>query len=127
MVSETPSYPLTGALAQSRLEPPPNPYSSAPSSVMLIGASGTFAIASDVDVRVGRDPSACGVTLAEPRVSGIHATLRLESGRLFVRDEGSNNGTFVSGARVTPFVWSPVPSHARLMFGPVEFSVTGAS
>ena len=115
-----PAYPLTGALA-SPLEPPPNPYGA--SAASIIGASGQFAIRAGVDVKVGRDPAQCPITLAEPRVSGVHATLRFDSGHLTVRDEGSNNGTFVNGTRIAPNAFTPVPSGAQLRFGPVEFTV----
>ena len=47
---------------------------------------------------------------SEPRVSGVHATLKLDAGQLVVRDESSNNGTWVSGARLSPGVWTPVPA-----------------
>jgi hypothetical protein len=119
-VAEAPAFPLTGALA-SPLEPPPNPYGATGASIL--GASGQFAIRAGVDVRVGRDPAQCPITLAEPRVSGVHATLRFENGLLMVRDEGSNNGTYVNGVRIAPSVFTPVSSGAQLRFGPVEFSV----
>jgi hypothetical protein len=115
-----PAFPLTGALA-SPLEPPPNPYGATGASI--IGASGQFAIRAGVDVRVGRDPAQCPITLAEPRVSGVHATLRFDGGHLTVRDEGSNNGTYVNGTRIAPNAFTPVPSGAQLRFGPVEFTV----
>jgi pSer/pThr/pTyr-binding forkhead associated (FHA) protein len=62
--------------------------------------------------------------LVEPRVSSVHATMRFDQGQLLVRDENSNNGTLVNGARVSPGVWSPVPTGATLRFGPVEFSAS---
>jgi hypothetical protein len=115
-----PAYPLTGAMA-SPLEPPPNPYGA--SGASIIGASGQFAIRAGIDVHVGRDPAQCPITLAEPRVSGVHATLKFENGTLLVRDEGSNNGTYVNGTRITAHQFTPVSSGAQLRFGPVEFSV----
>jgi pSer/pThr/pTyr-binding forkhead associated (FHA) protein len=87
-----------------------------------VGAAGQFAIRAGVDVRVGRDPAQCPITLAEPRVSGVHATLKFENGGLVVRDEGSNNGTYVNGLRIAANVWTPVPSGSPLKFGPVEFT-----
>jgi pSer/pThr/pTyr-binding forkhead associated (FHA) protein len=75
------------------------------------------------EVRVGRDPGQCVIFLSEPRVSGVHATLRFEGGQLLVRDETSNNGTWVSGARIAPGAWTPVPMGTPLRFGPVEFNV----
>jgi pSer/pThr/pTyr-binding forkhead associated (FHA) protein len=56
-------------------------------------------------------------------VSGVHATLKIDGGRLLVRDETSNNGTWISGARIEPGAWTAVPAGTPLRFGPVEFSV----
>jgi hypothetical protein len=89
----------------------------------LRGAHTTFTIRSGSEVRVGRDPGLCSVFLPEPRVSGVHATLKFEGGLLTVRDDNSNNGTWVSGARIAPGVWTPVPAGTPLRFGPLEFSV----
>jgi hypothetical protein len=114
------AFPLTGAMA-SPLEPPPNPYGA--SGASIIGASGQFAIRAGIDVHVGRDPAQCPITLAEPRVSGVHATLRFDNGVLMVRDEGSNNGTYVNGMRIPANVFTPISSGGQLRFGPVEFSV----
>jgi pSer/pThr/pTyr-binding forkhead associated (FHA) protein len=80
-------------------------------------------ISSGSEVRVGRDPGQCPIFLSEPRVSGVHATLRFDGGQLLVRDETSNNGTWVSGARIAPGAWIPVPMGTPLRFGPVEFNV----
>ncbi len=40
-----------------------------------------------------------------------------------MRDETSNNGTWVSGSRIAPGAWTPVPLGTPLRFGPVEFNV----
>jgi len=114
------AFPLTGAMA-SPLEPPPNPYGATGASIL--GAAGQFAIKAGADIHVGRDPAQCPITLVEPRVSGVHATLRFENGVLMVRDEGSNNGTYVNGLRIPANVFTPVSSGGQLRFGPVEFSV----
>jgi pSer/pThr/pTyr-binding forkhead associated (FHA) protein len=53
----------------------------------------------------------------------VHATLKFENGQLYVRDEGSNNGSYVNGARIPAQTWTPVPGSATLKFGPVEFRV----
>jgi len=74
------------------------------------------------EMRAGRDAAMCNIVLTEPRVSAVHATLKLESGQLMVRDENSNNGTLVNGNRIAPGIWSPVQSGSILRFGPVEFS-----
>ena len=118
-----PAFPLTSQLEASALAPPPNPYGAAKAtSASIIGAAGTFAIKSG-EVKVGRDPASCPITLTDPKVSGNHATLKFEGGQLLVRDEGSNNGTHIDGVRIPAQTWTPVPSNARLRFGPVEFVV----
>ncbi len=99
---------------------PPMPGAGAAS---LRGSLGQFMIRPGAEVRVGRDPGQCVIFLSEPRVSGVHATLRFEGGQLLVRDETSNNGTWVSGARIAPGAWTPVPMGTPLRFGPVEFNV----
>jgi pSer/pThr/pTyr-binding forkhead associated (FHA) protein len=104
----------------------PNPYGATPtgpSVATLRGASGQYTIRPGSEVRVGRDPARCQIFLAEPRISGVHATLKLEGGQLFVRDETSNNGTWISGSRIAPGAWTGIPSGAILRFGPVEFGV----
>jgi pSer/pThr/pTyr-binding forkhead associated (FHA) protein len=107
------------------LVPPPNPYGPAagPFAASLRGTAGQFRVQAGSEVRVGRDPAQCPIFLSEPRISGVHATLKLEGGQLLVRDETSNNGTWIAGARLPPGAWTQVPPGAPLRFGPVEFDV----
>jgi pSer/pThr/pTyr-binding forkhead associated (FHA) protein len=74
-------------------------------------------------MRVGRDGANCQILLTEPRVSGVHSILKFENGQLLVRDENSNNGTYVNGQRLGASQWTPVAPGASLRFGPVEFAV----
>ena len=46
----------------------------------LSGAGGQYTVRAGSEVRVGRDPAQCPIYLAEPRISGVHATLRFEDG-----------------------------------------------
>src|SRR5438132_12956193 len=98
------------------LAPPPNPYGSArdATGATIMGAAGQFAIRGGVEVRVGRDPAQCPITLTEPRVSAVHATMKFESAQLYVRDETSNNGTYVNGSRIPGAMWTPVPPGSQL-------------
>jgi FHA domain len=89
----------------------------------LSGSPGTFTVVAGPEVRAGRDATQCAVVLADARVSSVHAALKLENGHLFVRDEGSNNGTFVDGAPAPRGVWTQVRHGAALRFGPLELSV----
>lgn len=124
-----PGFPLTGAMTAQPLVPPPSPYGAAPppqappGAATIRGASGQFTVRPGSEVRVGRDPAQCPIFLSEPRVSGVHATLRFDAGQLLVRDETSNNGTWIAGNRISPGVWTPVPAGAPLRFGPIEFAV----
>lgn len=101
--------------------PPANPYGGG-SSATLTGATGVYTILAGQEVRAGRDTAQCVIALNEPRVSGVHASLKLEGGQLYVRDENSNNGTLVNGNRLSPGLWSPVPPGSIVRFGPIEFS-----
>ncbi len=92
-------------------------------SVVLMGAAGTFRVLAGIESRVGRDGSMCSIALNEARVSGVHASLKLEGGILHVRDDKSHNGTFVNGNRIAPGTWIPVPGGSQLRFGPIEFVV----
>jgi FHA domain len=125
-----PPFPLTGEHGQSALSPPPNPYgqpqvggASQPTRATIVGPVGQFPILPGSEVRVGRDAAQCAVALTEPRISGVHSTLKFEAAHLWVRDEQSNNGTYVAGERIPPGAWTVVPSGRALRFGPVEFDV----
>ena len=107
--------------------PPPDPYAAGGggggSRATLQGAAGVFTVMPGMEMRAGRDGGQCGILLTEPRVSGVHATVKLEGGQLLARDEHSNNGTLVNGNRLTPGIWTPVPNGSLVRFGPVEFNV----
>lgn len=102
--------------------PPPNPYGARAARATLQGSAGVFTIVPGVEMRAGRDGAQCGILLAEPRVSAVHASLKLEDGQLLVRDENSNNGTLVNGNKLPPGVWSQIQDGSLVRFGPVEFS-----
>jgi hypothetical protein len=87
------------------------------------GPAGSYSLSNGSELRLGRDPSQCSILINDPAVSSFHATLKLEHGVFTVRDEGSNNGTFVNDGRIAKGVSTSVASGSRLRFGPVEFSV----
>jgi len=115
------SYPLTGGMPVAT--PPPNPYAEVTQSFILSSTQGTFKVSGGGEVLVGRDPARCAIHLLEPRVSGLHATMKVESGMLWVRDERSNNGVWINGERIVPNTWAQVPANASLRFGPIQFTV----
>jgi FHA domain len=103
--------------------PPGNPYGGGmATSAILTGATGVYTILAGQEVRAGRDAAQCVIALNEPRISGVHASLKLEGGQLYVRDDNSNNGTMINGNRLSPGLWSPVAPGSIVRFGPIEFS-----
>jgi pSer/pThr/pTyr-binding forkhead associated (FHA) protein len=94
------------------------------SRATLAGSAGVFTVLPGMEMRAGRDGGTCQILLNEPRVSGTHASVKIEGGALLVRDEGSNNGTALNGQRLAAGAWTPVPSGSVLRFGPIEFNVT---
>ena len=118
-----PGHPGLGVAAPQPQVAPPSPYGGGgATSATLQGQAGIFTVIAGQEIRAGRDASQCGIVLGEARVSSVHASLKVEGGQLWVRDENSNNGTLVNGNRVSPGVWSPVPQGSIVRFGPVEFS-----
>ena len=111
-----------GGQAPTPQQPPPNPYGQSASSALLQCSAGVFTVLQGQEMRAGRDAAQCGIALAEPRISAVHATFKLESGQLNVRDEHSNNGTLVNNNRLSPGVWAPVPNGSVVRLGPVEFT-----
>lgn len=58
----------------------------------------------DIEIKIGRDAVGCGAYLVPStfkRVSRNHATIRWHDGVATIEDNGSSNGTFVNGQRVT--------------------------
>ncbi len=53
----------------------------------------------------------------EAGVSRRHAELKLEGGRLYLRDTHSQNGTSVNGQPLEPGRWVALPEGARVQFG----------
>jgi pSer/pThr/pTyr-binding forkhead associated (FHA) protein len=90
---------------------------------VLSGSAGVFTVVPNLEMRIGRDGSACGILLASPQVSSVHATVKLEGGQLFVRDENSNNGTYVADAKISAGQWILVAHGTKLRFGPEDLGV----
>jgi predicted component of type VI protein secretion system len=75
---------------------------------------------------IGRDPQ-CQLRPASPAVSKQHCGISIRDGKMFVRDCGSTNGTFVNGEQIA--AEREVQSGDRLRIGPLEFDIkfeTGA-
>ncbi len=65
-------------------------------------------------VRIGRAPQNA-LVLADEKASWFHATLWLQQQQLYVRDEGSTNGTWVAGIRISEP--TPLPVGTQLQLG----------
>jgi len=122
MYGGAPPGQVYGGQAPAPQAPPPNPYGSSASSALLQCSAGVFTVLQGQEMRAGRDAAQCGIALAEPRISAVHATFKLESGQLMLRDEHSNNGTLLNNSRLSPGVWAPVPNGSVVRLGPVEFT-----
>jgi pSer/pThr/pTyr-binding forkhead associated (FHA) protein len=51
------------------------------------------------EITLGRSRG-CGIVLADPCISRVHALVAVRSGRVYVQDLRSSNGTFVDGERI---------------------------
>lgn len=76
------------------------------------------------DFIIGRDKSRCDLVLAHEHISKQHSIISYRSGRFFIKDLGSLNGTYVNGERVNglaPLVAGDeirMPPYMMLFFGP---------
>lgn len=105
--------PVTGACACSLPSPAVSPAPGAvggagPRFVVLSGpASGqVFELKGEV-VSLGRESGNDIVIQGDPTVSRRHAVFEMRGGQPFIIDQGSANGTFVNGARVTEAALHP--------------------
>ncbi len=73
---------------------------------------------------VGRD-HACAIRPPDNLVSRVHACLWLDKGVVYVRDEGSSNGTFVNGTRLQPGQVRTLAPGDQVQFGETLFSLQG--
>ncbi|WP_428266435.1 FHA domain-containing protein [Haliangium sp.] len=73
-------------------------------------------------ITIGRSRS-CDLRIAHKSVSSLHARLRFDRADLeyYLADQGSRNGTYVSGERIVPGVELPLWSGALLGFGRTAF------
>jgi pSer/pThr/pTyr-binding forkhead associated (FHA) protein len=67
---------------------------------------------------IGRDPQ-CQLRPASPAVSKQHCALSIRDGKVYVRDCGSTNGTFINDEQVA--AEREVKAEDRLRVGPLEF------
>jgi FHA domain len=74
-------------------------------------------------VTVGREPPDSRFAIHNDEVSRSHASLYAKDGLLYVRDEGSTNGTFLNGRTVRPNYSEIAGNGDELKFGPVTMKI----
>lgn len=72
------------------------------------------------DFVIGRDPQ-CQLRPASPAISKQHCGIATREGKVFVRDCGSTNGTFLNGEQIA--AEREAKSGDRLRVGPLEFDI----
>lgn len=72
------------------------------------------------DFVIGRDPQ-CQLRPASPAVSKQHCGISVREGKVFVRDCGSTNGTFLNGEQIASE--REAKAGDRLRVGPLEFDI----
>jgi len=71
---------------------------------------------------IGRDPE-CQLRPASQAVSKQHCAVAVRGGKVFVKDFGSTNGTFVNDERLPANAEREIVSGERLKLGPLDFRV----
>jgi ABC-type multidrug transport system ATPase subunit/pSer/pThr/pTyr-binding forkhead associated (FHA) protein len=74
-------------------------------------------------ITIGRDPSN-DVAINHPTVSNRHAEIVKQSGRVYIADLGSTNGTYVNGIKIKRHQLQELD---RIVVGPSELHFSGAS
>jgi len=73
---------------------------------------------------IGREPGS-DLVIPDFAISREHAVIRLQSGRIFITDRGSSNGTIVNGVRIDS-AQAEIRSGDTIAFGRLEFAVLSA-
>jgi pSer/pThr/pTyr-binding forkhead associated (FHA) protein len=71
---------------------------------------------------IGRDPQ-CQLRPASQAVSKQHCAVLVRDGKLFVKDYGSTNGTFLNDEQIEPNGEVELKPDDRLRVGPLDFSI----
>lgn len=82
----------------------------------LAGKSQRLALNEGQVIRLGRNPE-MDIKYSESvddAVSGVHAELSFQNGRLYIEDKRSSNGTFVNGAPCPAFERIAIPDGSRI-------------
>lgn len=71
---------------------------------------------------IGRDPQ-CQLRPASQAVSKQHCAVLVRDGKIFIKDYGSTNGTFLNEEQVEPNGEVELRPDDRLRIGPLDFSI----
>lgn len=101
-----PPPPMPSGQAWNGLPAPPMPSAQNGGSARIIGVSGRYAgqmfpLTPSGETTVGREPGRDVMLAGDSTVSRRHARISMENGAYVVHDEGSSNGTFVNGQRIS--------------------------
>ena len=107
-----PSAPPSAAAEQTRIASPADMQGKASGSTefvewygMILGTGGPLDgqrfVIDENGLYIGRDASMAQVVVADSRISKRHVRIVPRSGKVWVIDQGSTNGTFVGGQRIT--------------------------
>lgn len=87
------------------------------------GSAGDYALTFDgTRIVIGRG-AGCDVRIPDLSVSVRHASLRVDAGAVSVFDEGSTNGTWISGVRISDHTTHAVRSNARIAIGRIGIEI----
>src|ERR1700674_5110506 len=83
------------------------------------GIDGSVQLKPKILRTIGRAPGA-DIVLDDPEISRLHASLETRAEAVWVKDLGSENGTFIDGSRITSNLWKPGQT---LRLGAVQFEL----
>ena len=90
------------------------------SPASLIGPDGKrFVVDAGSPIRLGRSADN-DIVISDKSVSRYHAAISIENGRCTIRDLGSQNGTFVSGRRISS---AEILHGQQVRFGDLELTL----
>ena len=73
---------------------------------------------------VGRENDFCDVCVNGATVSAQHFGISLNSGKLYIEDRNSSNGTFVGGARLKPFAPAQIRNGEEIRIGDIRAKIS---
>ena len=72
-------------------------------------------------VKIGRKMGSCNIVLPDKTVSGEHCEVYVRNGKIYIRDLGSSNGTYVDGRKIVSE--TELQTGSTLKLGKTEYRV----